>query len=67
MPIVNPYKPETLFMGQSNSADPDQTPHNAASDQGLHGLLMWNENHHHMASGLSVHRVRKHCYSINFC
>ena len=24
---------------QANSADPDQTPHNAASDQGLHCLL----------------------------
>ena len=28
-----------LFCGsKANSADPDQTPHNAASDQGLHSL-----------------------------
>ena len=26
-----------------NSADPDQTPQNAASDQGLHGLLKLKE------------------------
>ena len=25
-------------MSGANSADPDQTPHNAASDQGLHWL-----------------------------
>ena len=33
---VNPYKPHILFVGhRQNSADPDQTPLNAASDQGL--------------------------------
>ena len=36
---LNPYKPSVLFVGQANSADPDQMPHNAASDQGLHCLL----------------------------
>ena len=37
---INPYKPSILFCGTCvNNADPDQTPHNAASDQGIHGLL----------------------------
>ena len=38
---VNPYKPIVLFVdiGKPNRADPDQTPHNAASDQGVHCLL----------------------------
>ena len=38
----NPYKPSVLFVGHRqtvNSADPDQTPQNVASDQGLHYLL----------------------------
>ena len=36
---TNPYKPSALFVGTlANCADPDQTPHNAASDQGLHCL-----------------------------
>ena len=29
----------SLFGTKANSADPDQTPQNAASDQGLHCLL----------------------------
>ena len=36
---INPYKPSVPFLGQANSADPDQTPQNTASDQGLHCLL----------------------------
>ena len=37
---VNPYKSRVLFVGyRQNSADPDQTPQNMASDQGLHCLL----------------------------
>ena len=32
--MFNPYKPSVL-----NSAGPDQTQQNAASDQGLHSLL----------------------------
>ena len=27
-----------IFLCMANSVDPDQTPHNAASDQGLHCL-----------------------------
>ena len=34
----NPYKPGTY----ANSANPDQTPQNAASDPGLHCLLTEN-------------------------
>ena len=34
---LNPYKPSVL--DTVNSAYPDQTPHNAASDQGLNCLL----------------------------
>ena len=38
--LLNPYKPSVLFCGTSaNSAKPDQTPHNAASDQVFHCLL----------------------------
>ena len=36
---VNPFLPETRKGSNANSADPDQMPHNVASDQGLHGLL----------------------------
>ena len=39
MHSFNPYKPSILFVGYANSADPDQTPQSAASDQGLHCLL----------------------------
>ena len=36
---INPYKPGVPFVGhKTNSADPDQTPQNAVSDQGLHCL-----------------------------
>ena len=36
----NPYKPSVFFGGTyTNSADPDQTPQNAVSDQGLHCLF----------------------------
>ena len=36
----NPYKPRVFFVGhRQNTADPDQTPQNAASDQGLHSFL----------------------------
>ena len=38
--LINPYKPSYLFVGhRQTSAKPDQTPQNAASDQGLHCLL----------------------------
>ena len=38
--IKNPYKPSALCVGHGqNGTDPDQAPHNAASDLGLHGLL----------------------------
>ena len=36
---ANPYKPRVLLVGHQQTADPDQTPQNAVSDQGLHGLL----------------------------
>ena len=37
---INPFKPSVLFYGTSvNSAEPDQTPQIAASDQVLHCLL----------------------------
>ena len=36
---LNPYKPSVFFCGTDTSADPAQTPQNAASDQGLHCLL----------------------------
>ena len=38
---VNPYtsKPRVLFMGHRQTAQPDQTPQNAASDQVLHCLV----------------------------
>ena len=40
MKKVNPFKHSVLFNGTSaNSAEPDQTPQNAASDQALHYLL----------------------------
>ena len=36
---VNPFMPGVPLKGKlANSADPDQTPHNAASDQGLYCL-----------------------------
>ena len=35
----NPYMPSVLFGTSANSAKPDQTPQNAASDQVLHCLL----------------------------
>ena len=36
----NPFMPSVPLKGQwQNSVDPDQTPQNAASDQGLHCLL----------------------------
>ena len=35
--IINPFLP--VNDSQANSADPDQTPHNVASDQGLQCLL----------------------------
>ena len=35
----NPYKPSVFFSGTlANSSKPEQTPHNAASDQVLHYL-----------------------------
>ena len=37
--FLNPYKPSILFVGQANSAHPDQTPQNEATDQGFHCLL----------------------------
>ena len=38
--LLNPYKPGVPFFGtQANSANPDQTPQNTASHQGLHCLL----------------------------
>ena len=38
---LNPYYGQRPFCGKkANSADPDQTPHNATSDQGLHCLLI---------------------------
>ena len=38
--VVNPYKPSVLLHETyTNSADPDQTPQNVASDQGHHYLL----------------------------
>ena len=37
---INPIKSMVSFLwGTVNSADPDQTPHNAASDLDLHCLL----------------------------
>ena len=37
---LNPLLPgNPLKRSQANSADPDVTPHNVASDQGLHSLL----------------------------
>ena len=37
---LNPYYSSVIFMGHlQNSVKPDQTPHNAASDPGLHCLL----------------------------
>ena len=33
-----PYKPSVLFMGQTNSVDPDQTSHNVTSDQGINSF-----------------------------
>ena len=38
--LVNSFKPSVLFCGTSaNSGKADQTPKNAASDQGFHCLL----------------------------
>ena len=39
--VILLYKPSVLFVGHNyaNSDDPNQTPQNAASDQGLHCLL----------------------------
>ena len=40
--LINPFKPASYFKNcrtKANSADPDQTPHNVVSDQGLHCLL----------------------------
>ena len=39
MGYLNTWKHIVLFMDIENSADPDQMPQNAASDQGLHCLL----------------------------
>ena len=36
---ISPFEPSVLFGTSANSAEPDQTPQNAASDQGLHCLL----------------------------
>ena len=37
---INPFLPGKSVKGEvGNSADPDQTPHHVASDQGLHCLL----------------------------
>ena len=37
---LNRYKPSILFVGHNaNSANQDQTPHSAASGQGLHYLI----------------------------
>ena len=39
MPSLIPFKPGGPIKGIfANSVDPDQTPHNAASDQDLHCL-----------------------------
>ena len=39
MLFLNPLVPSASIKGTlANSADPDQTPQNAASDQGLHRL-----------------------------
>ena len=44
------------FGKQANSADPDQTPQNAASDQGLHCLL----------TGISIrNRIKMKTYTIS--
>ena len=38
--LINPIKSMVSFLwDKANSADPDQTPQNVASDQGLHRLL----------------------------
>ena len=38
--LFNPYKPSVKFCGtKENNADPDQTPQNEVSDEGLHCLL----------------------------
>ena len=38
--VFNQYKPSVLFnMTKANSADPDRTPQDAVSNQGLHCLL----------------------------
>ena len=37
-----------IFVFNANSVDPDQTPHSAASDLGVHCLsifLLWNARH----------------------
>ena len=50
MPVVN-----------ANSVDPDQTPHSAASDRGLHGLPMshlWDARHKLVKIILTL---RNHC------
>ena len=39
--LVNPFKPRALFYGSSaDSAEPDQTPHIAASDQVQHMYIV---------------------------
>ena len=35
---VNPFKPSVFYGTSANSAEPDQTPQNAVSDQVLHDL-----------------------------
>ena len=35
----NPLLPGVLLKGRTNNTDPNQTPHNVASDQGVHCLV----------------------------
>ena len=37
--MVNPFKPRDPYVGQVNSADPEQTARNAAYEQGFHCIL----------------------------
>ena len=37
--LINPYAPSILFVGHRQHPDPNQTPQNAASDQGLLFML----------------------------
>ena len=44
--VSSPYKPgRTIYGTKANSADQDRTPHDAASDLGLHCLPFRNFNY----------------------